>query len=200
MMDRRLFIFIEGNDDERFFKRIVRPLLESRYQSIELIMYACMKSVRVCRFIKGISSMGHDFILVADIDQEPGVKAKKKAIRNRFCNVDEADIVVIIEEIESWYLAGVDDRSARKLGIRPPRNTDRTTKEDFNRKIPRHYTSRVAYLIDILDVFSINIAKEKNRSFRYFVSKYMIQNQEQPTTVRNAVSAGVRDEIGHKSD
>ena len=177
MKQRRLFIFIEGNDDERFFRRIIRPLFAARYQSVELIMYACMKSTRVCKFIKSVSSLGHDFILVADIDEEPGVKAKKSVIRHRFCTVDDDDIMVIIKEIESWYLAGVDDHAANQMGVHPPRYTDRITKEDFNRRIPRSYTSRVAYMIDILNFFSINTAKKKNRSFRFFMKKYRLSSK-----------------------
>jgi len=178
MRDRRLFIFIEGNDDERFFRHIVRPLFSGRYQSVELIMYACMKSTRVCKFIKSVSSLGHDFILVADIDEAPGVKAKKDVIRHRFCAVEDDDIMVIIKEIESWYLAGVDDHAANQLGMHPPRYTDRITKEDFNRRIPRIYTSRVAYMIDILNRFSINTAKKKNRSFRFFMKKYRLSRRK----------------------
>ena len=174
MKERRLFIFIEGNDDERFFRHIIRPLFTARYQSVELIMYACMKSTRVCKFIKSVSSLGNDFILVTDIDEEPGVKAKKRVIRHRFCAVDDDDIVVIIKEIESWYLAGVDDPAANQLGIHPPSYTDQITKEDFNRRIPRSYTSRVAYMIDILNHFSINTAKKKNRSFWFFMKKYRL--------------------------
>lgn len=177
MKERRLFIFIEGNDDERFFRRIIRPLFAARYQSVELIMYACMKSTRVCKFIKSVSSLGHDFILVADIDEEPGVIAKKRVIRHRFCAVDDDDIMVIVKEIESWYLAGVDDHAANQLGVHPPSHTDRITKEDFNRRIPRSYTSRVAYMIDILNFFSINTAKKKNRSFLFFMKKYRLSSK-----------------------
>jgi hypothetical protein len=174
MKERRLFIFVEGNDDERFFRHVIRPLFEPKYQSVELIMYACLKNVRVCKFIKGVSSLGHDFILVADIDEEPSVKSKKKVIRHWFCEVEDNDIMVIIKEIESWYLAGVDDHAASQLGIHPPGRTDQVTKEDFNRKIPHRYTSRVAYMIDILNLFSIRAAKKKNRSFHFFMKKYRL--------------------------
>lgn len=178
MSDRRLFIFVEGNDDERFFRNIIRPLFLGRYQSIELVMYACMKSTRVCKFIKTVSSLGYDFILVADIDEAPGVKAKKRIIRHRFCAVEDDDIMVIVKEIESWYLAGLDDHAAARLGVHPPRYTDQITKEDFNRRIPRRYTSRVAYMVDILNLFSIDTAKRKNRSFLFFMKRYHLSKRK----------------------
>jgi hypothetical protein len=178
MKDHRLFIFVEGNDDERFFSRIIRPLFISEYSSVEMILYASMKSVKVCRFIKGISAMHDDFILVADIDQEPNARAKKKAIMAKFCNIDEIHIMVIIQEIESWYLAGLDDHASRALGIRPLQHTDFLTKEHFNRVIPRHYPSRIAFMVECLNEYSLPVAMEKNRSFRYFISHYTSDARE----------------------
>jgi hypothetical protein len=172
MKDHRLFIFVEGNDDERFFSRIIRPLFISEYGSVEMILYASMKSVKVCRFIKGISAMHDDFILVADIDQEPNARAKKKVIMAKFCNIDEIHIMIIIQEIESWYLAGLDDHASRALGIRPLQHTDFLTKEHFNRVIPRHYPSRIAFMVECLNEYSLPVAMEKNRSFRHFISHY----------------------------
>jgi hypothetical protein len=174
MTGKRLFIFVEGNDDLRFFAKIIRPALAPRYASVELVMYACMKREKVCRFIRSVVSMNHDFIMVADIDQEPDVWSKKEVIQHRFCVIDRDHIVVIIMEIESWYMAGIENRTAKALGVRPVRHTDHLTKELFNRRIPRRYHSRIAFMQDILDNFSPETAMEKNRSFRYFSRMYNI--------------------------
>jgi hypothetical protein len=168
MTDKRLFIFVEGNDDQRFFAKVIRPVLASRYASVELVMYACMKREKVCRFIRSVISMNHDFIMVADIDQEPDVWAKKEVIQHRFCAIDRGHIVVIVMEIESWYMAGLNDQTAKTLGVRPIKRTDHLTKEHFNRRIPRRYHSRISFMQDILDNYSSETAMEKNRSFRYF--------------------------------
>jgi hypothetical protein len=173
MTSRRLFIFVEGGDDQRFFSRIVVPFLESRYASVEIITYACMKSVKVCRFITSITAMDHEFILCGDIDQERNVKAKKAVLRSRFCGLSDDRIVVIIQEIESWYLAGLDEVSQKRLALQPYRSTNHITKELFNRLIPRFYTSRIAFMAEILDHFSIEIARERNRSFNYFSAHFM---------------------------
>ncbi len=173
MTARRLFIFVEGSDDQRFFSRIVVPRLESVYASVEIITYACMKSVKVCRFVRSITAMDHDFILCGDIDRERNVKAKKAMLKSRFCILSDDRIVVIIQEIESWYLAGLDDRSQRRLALSTYNRTNHITKEIFNQMIPRFYTSRIAFLADILDLFSIETALEKNRSFRYFFTRFM---------------------------
>ena len=173
MNKRRLFIFVEGNDDQRFFNRIVRPLVDNDYASVEIIMYASMKSVNVCRFVRSITAMDHDFILCSDIDQERNVRAKKMALKTRFCPVEADRIIVIIQEIESWYLAGLDEKAQKRYSLRPYRGTNHITKEIFNRMIPRYYTSRIAFMAEILDHFEIEVAQEKNRSFRYFFTRFV---------------------------
>ena len=37
---RQLYVWVEGGDDELFFNRVVRPLLASRYNLIEVVPYA----------------------------------------------------------------------------------------------------------------------------------------------------------------
>jgi len=174
MKTRRLFIFVEGNDDERFFSRIIRPIVQDRYDSVEIIMYACMKSIKVSRYVKSITEMGHDLILCADIDQERNVRGKKAVLHQRFSPLADDSIIVIIREIESWYLAGLDSRAQKKFGIRSFRTTNQITKEIFNGMIPRYYTSRIVFMGDILAAYSLPVAREKNRSFSYFCGKYDI--------------------------
>ena len=178
MAGRRLFIFVEGSDDVRFFENIIQPRLVTRYESVQIVTYACTKSVKVDRFLRGIKAMNHDYIVVADIDQEPSATMKKRVITTRFDEVETNRIMVIIMEIESWYLAGIDASSARAVGIRPPGSTDHVTKEEFNRVIPRYYPSKVAFMIELLRHFSISTAADNNRSFRYFTGRYMVANPE----------------------
>ncbi|RPH74695.1 hypothetical protein EHM76_03070, partial [bacterium] len=176
MVKRRLFIFVEGSDDVRFFETIIKPRLEPAYDSVELITFACTKSVKIDRFIRGINAMQQSYIIVTDIDLEKSVKNKKITILSRFSEADYRKIFVIIQEIESWYLAGIDDASAKMLGIHPPVSTDFVTKEHFIRWIPGHYPSKIAFMIEVLKHFSLSIAVEKNKSFRFFIEHYVIVN------------------------
>lgn len=171
MSERRLFLLVEGNDDERFFSRIIVPLLAPRYRSVKLIKYACMKSNRVCRFIRSIHRSGDEVLVVADIDKAPVVAAKKQILMERFCVVKPAEILVIIQEIESWYLAGLETSDAHLLGVQPFSSTDQVTKEIFNETIPPHYLSRISYMLEILSRFSIPAACRKNRSFHYYMNR-----------------------------
>jgi hypothetical protein len=172
MKERRLFILVEGNDDERFFSRIIRPLFTDVYASVEIIRFACMKNEKVYSFVRSIIEMRHDFILCADIDQEESVRAKKKVLNERYGLFENDHIIIIIREIESWYLAGLDERAQHRLGIRQFGSTNHITKEIFNGMIPRHYTSRIAFMGDIITVFSLPVAREKNHSFAFFCQKY----------------------------
>ncbi|HTY15952.1 MAG TPA: hypothetical protein VMC42_09625 [Methanoregulaceae archaeon] len=183
MEKKRLFIFLEGTDDVRFFEHVVRPRFLHAYASVELVTYACMKSIKVDRFIRGITAMNNDYIIVADIDQEPGVAAKKKVIMSRFIEADYNRIMVIIMEIESWYVAGLDRTAAMDLGLRDHETTDFVTKEVFNRWVPPKYPSRIAFMIDILTRFSLTVAKKKNKSFGYFLKHFLIANPDEAEPV-----------------
>ena len=37
MKYKQLYIFVEGNDDERFFKTQIKPLFENKYQNIKFL-------------------------------------------------------------------------------------------------------------------------------------------------------------------
>jgi hypothetical protein len=182
----RLFILVEGNDDQRFFSRVIRPLFLHEYASVELISYASMKSTKVCRYIKGLMAMHYDFILVADVDQEPTVHIKKQVLMARFCNLHPDRVMVIVKEIESWYLAGLDDHASAVIGVRRLEGTDFLTKEHFNRWIPRQFSSRIAFMVECLQHFAIPVAMEKNRSFHYFMRHYHLTDRV--TTVSQATT------------
>ena len=185
MKERRLFILVEGNDDERFFSRIIRPIFADMYASVEIVMFACMKNEKVYRFVRSIIEMGHDFILCADIDREESVRAKKKVLNERYGLFENDHMVIIIKEIESWYLAGLDERAQQHLGIRQYVSTNHITKEIFNGMIPRHYTSRIAFMGDIITLFSPLAARERNRSFAFFCQKYhLLPDEAHEETVR----------------
>jgi len=167
-----LFIFVEGDDDERFFNKILYPKLQEKYDIVKIIKYATMKKEKVDNFIKSINAMGADYIYLTDINSSPCITAKKEEIQKKHPNIDKDKIIVVIKEIESWYLAGLDNKVCRQLKIKNFANTNNVTKEDFNSLIPKKFTSRIDFMSEILKNFSIEIAKQKNKSFRCFVEKY----------------------------
>ncbi len=173
-MKKRLFIMVEGEDDVRFFGRLVKPILAPRYDSVEIIPYACIKRDKVNKFLKSVTLMKNDYIFVADIDFEHSVRDKKQVLYYRFSNVDGGSIVIVIREIESWYYAGISGPLALELGIADASTTDDMTKEDFNALIPRKFDSRIDFMFEILKSFSFATAAKKNKSFRFFIDKYQV--------------------------
>lgn len=173
-MKKRLFIMVEGEDDVRFFGRLIKPLLAHRYDSVEIIPYACIKRDKVNKFIKSVVLMKNDYIFVADIDFEHSVRDKKQILYYRFSEVDGSKIVIVIREIESWYYAGISGALAHELGISETEPTDDLTKEDFNARIPKKFDSRIDFMFEILKSFSLETAAKKNQSFHYFVDRYRI--------------------------
>jgi hypothetical protein len=173
-MKKRLYILVEGEDDVRFFGRIVKPLFVSRYDSVEIVPYASIKREKVNRFLKSVRLMNNDYIFVADIDTEYSVRDKKQVLYYRYNEVDGKSIVIVIKEIESWYLAGLSESAARQLEVLPFTDTDTITKEDFNEQIPRRFSSRIDFMFEVLKFFSLTEAVIKNRSFAFFVHHYHI--------------------------
>jgi hypothetical protein len=169
---RRLFIWVEGEDDARFFEKIMEPRLKKKYDFVETRRYAAMKKEKIDNFLKSIKAMGAEYIFVVDINNSPCVTAKKQGVQNRLRNIDVDRIIVAIKEIEGWYLAGLGNIEAGKFKIRTFDNTDTITKEKFNSLIPKQFDSRVDFMLEILKNFSIEIAKQKNESFRYVIENY----------------------------
>jgi hypothetical protein len=173
-MKKRLFIMVEGEDDVRFFGRLIKPLIAPRYDSVEIIPYASIKRDKVNKFLKSVILMKNDYIFVADIDSERSVRDKKQILYYRFSDIDGSRTVIVIREIESWYYAGISGALMQELGISNGGNTDDLTKEDFNARIPKKFDSRIDFMFEILKSFSIETAAQRNKSFHYFVNRYQI--------------------------
>jgi hypothetical protein len=173
-----LYILLEGNDDERFFNRVILPLLREQRYRIKIWKYAQEKRIRTIQILTSLRSMGVKCIFVRDIDEGISVDQKKKEIMDAYDHVlSGEDIAVVIMEIESWYLAGADTHVLDRLGVKEEYSTtDRITKEEFNRLIPRRM-SRIVFIQEILRNYDVATAKRKNASFRYFM-RHWVENGE----------------------
>ncbi len=172
----RLFIWVEGEDDLRFFNRIIKPAFEGKYNLVEVRTYAALKRQKVSNYLRSINAMDAAYIFVTDMNQAPCITARKEEIEDKFRNVDKDKVIVVIKEIESWYLAGLDDACSKKCGIRPCNTTDTIIKEQFDNMTPKKFiSSRIDFLQEILKYFQVEIAKQKNESFRYFLTDFLIK-------------------------
>lgn len=167
-----LLILIEGDDDKRFFQKLIIAQFKGKYKSPHLIKYSEKSKDYIKKLINSYKQTNSEIILIGDINSEPCITGKKNKIQRNCDNVvDENNIIVVVKEIESWYLAGLNDTACKKLKVVCFPNTDNLTKADFKSLIPKSF-DRIDFMIEILKYFSIETAKQKNKSFKYFIKKY----------------------------
>ena len=171
-MYRRVDVLLEGRDDRRFFDAVIRPILQKRYDCVRTWEYAGKSIERRISYLRSIQAMNADYLFVSDLDSSPCITERKEHLVN--CHkgvIDASRTFIVMREIESWYLAGVDDRVCPKLGVRVLRRTDEVTKEQFGGLMPRRFNSVVEFMTEILRRFRVETAKGRNRSFRYLMDK-----------------------------
>ncbi len=103
------------------------------------------------------------------------VSQRKEKEQVKYSNCfDSTKMIVIKEEIESWYLAGISAKNLGLFKIKPFTDTEAVTKEDFERLIPKNFTSKIDFMIEILKGYSIVEARQKNHSLAYFMKKFAL--------------------------
>ncbi len=171
-MYRRIFILVEGADDERFFESIPRPILEEKYDSVQTWQYSGQPKKKTQSFLQSIHAMNADYFFLADVNTHPCVTARRQHLTELYdARLDDDRIIVVIREIESWYLAGLAENAARELGVEAFENTDDITKERFAAMVPRRFDLRIDFMQELLKAFSVEAARKKNMSFDYFLNR-----------------------------
>lgn len=168
-----LYLFVEGMDDIRFFESVLVPSFEQTYDTVHLITYAGMKAEKLSGYIKAIRNLGDDYLLVADKDTFDNTGAKKTAILHSVPDAQRDRIMVVITEIEGWYLAGISDEDCERLSIPYLKDTNALVKEQFNTLIPNDFDSRIDFMIELLQNYCLETAVGKNKSFKYFFQHYL---------------------------
>lgn len=179
---KMLYILVEGNNDEDLLKKI-SPLLEerNRLDATTIIKYrernTPPKKMRDFVFKITNSIPYANYVFLVDINSANCPIQKKQEIKKEIETIDEKKIIVVIKEIESWYLAGLSAEKCKKLRIKNLPNTDDVTKEKFNNLtnnsiIKKFSKAKIYFMQELLKNFSITTAKRKNKSFRHFAKKF----------------------------
>ncbi|CAN5540325.1 hypothetical protein BH11ARM1_BH11ARM1_14060 [soil metagenome] len=169
---RRLYIWVEGADDERFFRSLIGTQFEQRFDEVTIRPYAGMPSEKVGNFLSSIKAMQAEYIFVADIDNSPCITSKKEALLTRYKHLESGRIVIVKKEIESWYRAGLDASACGQLGFKQLSDTEAVTKEQFHANRPTRFQSGIDFMIEVLKHFDSGTACAQNKSFAYFCGKY----------------------------
>lgn len=172
-MGRCVYVFVEGAADERFFNVVIRPILAARYDAIVPWQYAQRSKEDVIKALRSVREGKADYFFLRDIDTCPCITAGKQDLLKAYGKrIDLSQAVVVVREIESWYLAGLDDAKRREFGISPNRHrqTDDLTKEQFEALMPAaRFDSVVDFMNGILYRFDAGTARNRNRSFDYLM-------------------------------
>ncbi|MHC1602314.1 MAG: hypothetical protein ACXQS4_03690 [Methermicoccaceae archaeon] len=171
--------FVEGRDDTHFFNKVLKPLFQEKGWISDTWEYQERgeQYKRTLRYLKSINSMNADYIAdyvyFRDINHTPCVTAKKEKIMKKLKRrMNQDKIIIVVKEIESWYLA-VDDETLESLGVHENiKNTDDITKEKFDALIPDGVT-RKEFMTGLLENYNVETAKKKNTSFKYFMEKWV---------------------------
>ena len=159
-----LYVFLEGPDDERYFSKIILPLLSP----CTLVRYANMPNAKVNNFIQTIDkNTSWDYIFLGDADGKT-IEDRKAHLLSKYNKLSAEKIFIVQYEIESWYYSGATEEECRKLKLKHfVLNTDTLTKEQFYSKLDR--PSDKKYVMErLLDVYSLPFAVTRNFSLNLF--------------------------------
>lgn len=170
-----LYLFVEGADDERFFRSVVEPLVGMHFNFVKYIQYAQQPKGMIENLIKALNGRPtNKYLFVCDMDAHGDLtycitKRKEKEYTDFGHTIAKERIIVVKEEIESWYYAGISTNNS--LMVKSITNTESLTKEEFEKLIPKHFTSKTDFMIELLKNYAIDIAITQNASFSYLLQK-----------------------------
>ena len=156
-----LFVFVEGSDDERFFKHYYRS------SNVKIIQYARMSNKEFTNYVNTIK-INNDYIVITDSDGATEDEKKKIFVEKHPC-CEYSKVYVARWEIESWYLAGWSSKEAEKYKVKYIYNTNQVSKEKFRSLTPKNFDS-VSFQMEILKTFDCSLAISRNTSFSTFAT------------------------------
>lgn len=159
----KLYVFVEGSDDERFFRYYFSK------KNVKIIQYANMSHKDFANLVRTISYTSNvDYIILTDADGA-SIDEKKGKFTEKRPTCDCSKVFISQYEIESWYIAGFNSIDCAKYKIKYIDCTDSVSKEKFETIIPKGFTP-VSFKIEILKCFDLESAKKRNTSFRLFAN------------------------------
>lgn len=115
----------------------------------------------------------HKYILLGDYDSSDiCITSKKNDLIKKFTSLNPDSIFIVKDEIESWFISGIDTDLDEFKEFTCPEDTEQVTKEIFNDMWHNsHFDSKIDFMIEISKSFDFNLAMKRNASFKYFIEK-----------------------------
>jgi len=171
----RLYVLCEGDDDKRFFDRVVQPRLPYSEQEVRYFQYAQSPYEDVRNLLRSIRDMREngvdvEYLFLRDFDQAPCKESRLDEIDRNYDELVARDrTFLVVQMIESWYVAGLENQHPISMLDDAPPQTDDLIKQDFENMMPEG-ADRLDVLQEILKHFDADRARYKNNSFAYFCS------------------------------
>jgi hypothetical protein len=170
-----LYVRCEGDDDELFFDEVVQPRLSYANHEVKYFQYAEYPAEEVRNLIRSVNGMRSDgvdadYLFLRDYDQAPCKTSRFDAIDRTYDELVARDrTFLVVQMIEGWYVAGLENQHSLPMLDDAPPQTDDLLKRDFETMMAED-ADRPDVLQEILKVFDVDRARYKNNSFEYFCS------------------------------
>jgi hypothetical protein len=181
MTYKKLYIYVEGPDDTLFFNTIIQPLFrEQGYDKVEIIEYSNMPKPQLKDRLDTIRSTKNcDYLFVCDMDAKNKkakneLQRKEQARKERYKSLENEKIIIVKEEIESWYLAGISSENFEIFNIKPFSDTEHIDKAQFRALMPKNFDLKADFMQAILEEYDLPDASTRNTSLHYFVTTYKL--------------------------
>jgi len=176
-----LHILHEGKHDKAYFGHFLKADLLKKYNCTKLKPFKYTTDASAKKHIKTIESENGKFLIFSDADfKNIGTPKPKnyKDLHKYLCEKfeiltnSEKLVFVVVEEIESWYLAGFDQVFCIKNKVKYHKNTEQVTAEMFKdlRIRPEQTEDQFRnWLIFNAKHYSIDHAKTEKRNNSFII-------------------------------
>ena len=164
------YIFVEGFYDELFIRKILT--VQKIENEIKIVEYSQMKDEKINRFLSAIKSQESLFLFIADEDgtHYSSTSSRIDELKRRYTKLSEDDIILVVPEIEGWYIAGLTRATAKKLKLKSIPAADNCTKERFSSILPNKKDG-TEVRNNILNNYEIEVAMTNSPSFKEFMER-----------------------------
>ncbi len=173
-MSHALFL-VEGPDDDRFVKDVLEPRMD---EHAEVFKYSERPNELVDQTITLLAGEHDSHYYLTDLDRGNDERGdctncdqRETHERSRYDIGSSFGILVAVDAVEGWYLAGVPDWMANEMAVYPPNDTTHVGKDEFTEVFcDSEYERQEQLKIEIAQNYDYDLARERNDSFDYVAS------------------------------
>jgi hypothetical protein len=166
MVLKKALFLVEGDDDKKFFERIISPQIKKYYQDVLIRKHIGWTINERTTMISDFQKKSADIFVISDFDKSSCITNKIDKVRTDYNIPVEVKIFIVKKEIESWYLAGINDFLLNKHSIQEFNDTENLSKKFLN-TLSKRNGSLLEFKLKILNNYSLKTGISKNSSLKY---------------------------------